>query len=128
MPTRHARLSGEADMTRTTIRRLFFWLLKNTLNRKESDGPSRHGPFSLIRHVGRKSARTYETPVILVQVPGGFTAELTYGENVNRYRNIVAAGRVRRRPPSQRVLRHPHRAVQRRVRSRCVCRPISGSS
>jgi hypothetical protein len=30
--------------------------------------------------------------VILVQVPGGFIAELTYGENVNWYRNIVAAG------------------------------------
>jgi deazaflavin-dependent oxidoreductase (nitroreductase family) len=58
----------------------------------ESDGPSRPRPFSLIRHVGRKFGRTYETSVILVQVPGGFIAELTYGENVNWYRNIVAAG------------------------------------
>lgn len=53
---------------------------------------SGHGPFSLIRHVGRKSGRTYETPVILVGVDEGFIAELTYGENVNWYRNAVAAG------------------------------------
>jgi deazaflavin-dependent oxidoreductase (nitroreductase family) len=93
MLTRHAGLSGEADMTRTTIRRRFFWLLKNTLNRLTSRmARAGRGPFSLIRHVGRKSGRTYETPVILVQVPGGFIAELTYGENVNWYRNIVAAG------------------------------------
>jgi hypothetical protein len=41
--------------------------------------------------VGRKSGRTYETPVILATVPEGFIAELTYGENVNWYRNVVAA-------------------------------------
>lgn len=50
------------------------------------------GPFSLIRHVGRRSGSTYETPVMLAMVPAGFVAELTYGENVNWYRNIVAAG------------------------------------
>jgi hypothetical protein len=53
---------------------------------------SGHGPFSLIRHVGRKSGHIYETPGILVRVEAGFIAELTYGENVNWYRNIVAAG------------------------------------
>jgi deazaflavin-dependent oxidoreductase (nitroreductase family) len=80
-------------MTRTRIRTRFFWLLKNTLNRVTGQmARASHGPFSLIRHVGRKSGRTYETPVILVQVPEGFIAELTYGENVNWYRNIVAAG------------------------------------
>jgi deazaflavin-dependent oxidoreductase (nitroreductase family) len=53
---------------------------------------SGHGPFSLIRHVGRKSGRTYETPVILASAPEGFIAELTYGDNVNWYRNVIAAG------------------------------------
>jgi deazaflavin-dependent oxidoreductase (nitroreductase family) len=80
-------------MTRTTIRRRFLWVLKNTLNRVTARmARAGHGPFSLIRHVGRKSGRTYETPVILVHVREGFIAELTYGENVNWYRNIVAAG------------------------------------
>jgi deazaflavin-dependent oxidoreductase (nitroreductase family) len=68
-------------------------VLNNTLNRVTTAlARSGHGPFSLIRHVGRKSGRTYETPVILVKVADGFVAELTYGENVNWYRNTVAAG------------------------------------
>ena len=80
-------------MNRGTIRKRFLWLLGNTLNRMTSRiARSGHGPFSLVRHVGRKSGRTYETPVILVKTPEGFIAELTYGEGVNWYRNIVAAG------------------------------------
>jgi hypothetical protein len=49
------------------------------------------GPFSLIRHVGRMSGRTYETPVILAQVPEGFIAELSYGDKVDWYRNVIVA-------------------------------------
>ena len=80
-------------MSRHTARERFLWLLKNTLNRVTTRvARTRHGPFSLIRHVGRKSGRSYDTPVILVKVPEGFIAELTYGENVNWYRNVVAAG------------------------------------
>lgn len=45
-----------------------------------------------MRHVGRKSGTVYETPIIVAAAPDGFVAELTYGENVNWYRNIVAAG------------------------------------
>jgi deazaflavin-dependent oxidoreductase (nitroreductase family) len=80
-------------MAERTTRSRFFWLLDHTLNRV-TRGLARtgHGPFSLVRHVGRKSGRTYETPVILARARDGFVAELTYGENVNWYRNIVAAG------------------------------------
>jgi deazaflavin-dependent oxidoreductase (nitroreductase family) len=68
-------------------------VLKNTLNRWTTRmARSGHGPFSLIQHVGRKSGRTYETPVILARAPQGFVAELTYGDKVDWYRNIVAAG------------------------------------
>lgn len=80
-------------MAHGTARSRLLWVLNNTLNRVTSRaGRSGHGPFSLIRHVGRKSGRTYETPVILARAPEGFIAELTYGENVNWYRNIMAAG------------------------------------
>ncbi|MFZ0383297.1 MAG: hypothetical protein WAL38_36095 [Solirubrobacteraceae bacterium] len=80
-------------MAQRTARRRFLWLLNNTLNRVTSQiARSGRGPFSLIRHVGRKSGRTYETPVILAKAAEGFIAELTYGENVNWYRNVVAAG------------------------------------
>ena len=75
------------------MRRGFLWLLKNTLNRWTTrSARSGRGPFSLVRHVGRKSGTVYETPIIVAAVPEGFIAELTYGENVNWYRNIVAAG------------------------------------
>jgi deazaflavin-dependent oxidoreductase (nitroreductase family) len=68
-------------------------VLDHTLNRVTTPlAKSGHGPFSLIRHVGRKTGRSYETPVILAPVAEGFVAELTYGENVNWYRNAVAAG------------------------------------
>jgi deazaflavin-dependent oxidoreductase (nitroreductase family) len=84
----------EHKMTHRTTRSRSLWLLNNTLNRVTSQvARSGHGPFSLVRHVGRTSGRNYETPVILAKAPEGFIAELTYGENVNWYQNIVAAGR-----------------------------------
>ncbi|MBO0879526.1 MAG: nitroreductase family deazaflavin-dependent oxidoreductase [Mycobacterium sp.] len=80
-------------MVGTTLRERFLWVLKNTLNRVTVRlAGTRFGPFSLVRHVGRKSGKRYKTPVILAAVPEGFVAELTYGENVDWYRNIVAAG------------------------------------
>jgi deazaflavin-dependent oxidoreductase (nitroreductase family) len=76
-----------------SFRKTYLWLLKNTLNRVTRRAARRGGgPFSLIRHVGRRSGRTYETPVILAKVPEGFVAELTYGEDVDWFRNIEAAG------------------------------------
>ncbi|QYN34343.1 nitroreductase family deazaflavin-dependent oxidoreductase [Pseudonocardia sp. DSM 110487] len=79
-------------MTRR-VKRQFLWLLNNTLNRLTTRlARSGRGPFALVRHVGRKSGKTYETPLILARVPDGFVAELTYGTDVNWYRNIVAAG------------------------------------
>lgn len=68
-------------------------VLKHTLNRLTTRmALAGFGPFSLIRHVGRRSGRTYETPVLLATVPEGFIAELTYGDKVDWYRNVVAAG------------------------------------
>ena len=69
------------------------WALNQTLNRLTGRiAHSSHGPFSIVRHVGRRSGRTYETPLILARVPEGFIAELTYGTGVNWYRNVLAAG------------------------------------
>jgi deazaflavin-dependent oxidoreductase (nitroreductase family) len=75
------------------FKRGFLWVLKNTLNRLTSRlARAGWGPFALVRHVGRKSGKTFETPLILARVPEGFVAELTYGDEVNWYRNFVAAG------------------------------------
>ena len=77
----------------SSLRRGWLWLLKNTLNRATSR-MARAGwrPFSLIRHTGRKTGRTYETPLILARSGGDFVAELTYGPDVAWYRNVMAAG------------------------------------
>ena len=76
------------------LRARFLRLLKHTLNRLTTRiARSRVGPFALVRHVGRRSGRPYETPLILARVPEGFVAELTYGPDVDWYKNITAAGR-----------------------------------
>jgi deazaflavin-dependent oxidoreductase (nitroreductase family) len=80
-------------MTSSPIRRGFLRLLKNTVNRVAVPlARSGRGPHALVRHVGRRSGRTYETPLLLARTPDGFVAELTYGTDVDWYRNIVAAG------------------------------------
>ncbi len=75
------------------FKRAYLNVLKHTLNplalRAARSG---HGPFSLVRHVGRTSGTVYETPLILARVPDGFVAELTYGPQVAWYRNVVKAG------------------------------------
>lgn len=59
----------DPELAQDTPRTRLFWLLNNTLNRvTRRIARSRHGPFSPVRHVGRKSGRTYETPVILAQL------------------------------------------------------------
>ena len=71
-------------------------VLKHTLNRvTKRIAKSRRGPFALVRHVGRKSGKRYETPIIVQRVERGFVIELTYGPNVDWYRNIVAANGCR---------------------------------
>jgi len=51
------------------------------------------GPLALVRHVGRKTGRRYETPLLLARLGDDFVAELTYGPSVSWYRNVEAAGR-----------------------------------
>lgn len=76
------------------VKRAWLTTIKHTLNPLVLRMARRGiGPFSLVRHVGRRSGTTYETPLILARVPEGFIAELTYGPGVNWYRNIVAARR-----------------------------------
>ena len=69
-----------------------FWLLRHTLNPVVLRAARSGRAFSLVRHIGRRTGRTYETPLIVAAVDGGFVAELTYGTDVAWYRNVVAAG------------------------------------
>ncbi|WP_345751425.1 nitroreductase family deazaflavin-dependent oxidoreductase [Microbacterium rhizophilus] len=75
------------------FKRWFLRVLNRTLNpltlRAARSG---RGPFSLVEHVGRRTGRVFEAPLILARVDGGFVAELTYGDQVNWYRNVVTGG------------------------------------
>jgi deazaflavin-dependent oxidoreductase (nitroreductase family) len=76
-----------------SIRNTIRVTLKHTLNpltRRLARTP--FGPFAIIQHTGRRSGKQYETPVILGDIPDGFVAELTYGPNVDWYKNVQAAG------------------------------------
>jgi deazaflavin-dependent oxidoreductase (nitroreductase family) len=50
------------------------------------------GPFAIIRHVGRRSGKLYETVIMVWPLGEGFVIALTYGPEVDWHRNIVAAG------------------------------------
>src|SRR5262249_62254929 len=50
------------------------------------------GPFALLRHVGRRSGKKYEIPIMVWPVDGGFVIELSYGRKVDWLRNLQAAG------------------------------------
>lgn len=70
-----------------------FVLLKHTLNRLTGRlARSAFGPFSIVRHVGRRSGKLYETPIIVAPLGDGFMIELTYGPDVDWHKNVVAAG------------------------------------
>ena len=76
-----------------SVRRLWFGLLGRTLNRVTLRlARAGRGPFTIVRHRGRVSGRTYETPVIVARLGGDAVVELTYGDRVQWYRNVVAAG------------------------------------
>lgn len=67
--------------------------LKHTLNPLTLRlAKSSFGPFSLIQHVGRRSGKQYETPIVVAPLDDGFVVELTYGLEVDWYKNVQAAG------------------------------------
>jgi hypothetical protein len=75
------------------FRKGFLVLLKHTLNPLTRRlARSSFGPFCIVRHVGRKSGRLYETPIIVSPVEDGFVIELTYGYDVDWHKNLLAAG------------------------------------
>jgi deazaflavin-dependent oxidoreductase (nitroreductase family) len=51
-----------------------------------------HGPFAIIHHVGRRSGKPYETVIWVWHMREGFVIALTYGSEVDWYRNMKANG------------------------------------
>ena len=50
-----------------------------------------YGPFAIVRHVGRRSGKPYETVIMVWPTGESFVIALTYGPKVDWYRNILAA-------------------------------------
>jgi deazaflavin-dependent oxidoreductase (nitroreductase family) len=48
------------------------------------------GPFAVIRHVGRRSGKPYETTIMVWPMGDGWMIALTYGPDVDWYRNLLA--------------------------------------
>ncbi len=48
--------------------------------------------FAIVGHVGRKSGRTYRTPVNAFRTEGGYLIALTYGAKSDWVKNVLAAG------------------------------------
>ncbi len=75
------------------LRKGFLILIKHSLNHlTRRIARSRFGPFAIVRHVGRRSGKLYETPIIVAPIQDGFLIELTYGYDVDWHKNVVAAG------------------------------------
>lgn len=70
-------------------------------NRRFTNRVSRHVAgwlpgFGIVIHTGRRSGRTYETPVNVFRTEGGFVFALTYGR-ADWVQNVMAAGSARLR-------------------------------
>ena len=48
--------------------------------------------FSIVRHTGRRSGRSFETPVAARRTDEGFVLALAFGSGAHWYRNLVTAG------------------------------------
>jgi deazaflavin-dependent oxidoreductase (nitroreductase family) len=64
-------------------------------NRVTSPFAHRLPGFGLITHVGRTSGRLYRTPVNVFRTSDGFMIALTYGQEAQWVKNILAAGGCR---------------------------------
>ncbi len=80
-------------MVGARLRRVWFAVLRRTLNRLTLRlARSGRGPFTIVRHRGRTSGREYETPIMVARLGRDAVVELTYGDRVQWYRNVLAAG------------------------------------
>ena len=65
-------------------------------------------PLAVVHHVGRKTGRTYRSPVVAFRNSTGMVIPMTYGRDVDWARNIVQAKRCEVERLGRRVpLRNP---------------------
>jgi deazaflavin-dependent oxidoreductase (nitroreductase family) len=80
-----ARAPWAVDFGRAMTKRVF-----NPMQMRSAGTPG--ASASIVRHTGRKSGTTYETPVGTVATEDGFLIALPYGTRANWVQNVRAAG------------------------------------
>ena len=69
------------------------WFSKRFINPRQLRSAGTPGAYaSVIRSVGRKSGRIYDTPVAIIAAGYDFVIALPYGMRANWLRNVLAAG------------------------------------
>ncbi len=75
------------------VRSLVRRLARDVANPRELQRAGTAGsPNSVVTHVGRRSGRTYRTPVTAVRTDDAFVVALPYGPGADWVRNVLAAG------------------------------------
>lgn len=68
-------------------------LQRAVINPRQLRSAGKPGAYaSIIRHVGRRSGKAYETPVGVVATDDGFVIGLVYGSGTDWLRNVLAGG------------------------------------
>ncbi len=75
------------------VLRVFNKYTLNRLTRRFAGKP--RSPIALVIHTGRRSGKTYETPVVSQQTVDGFVIPLAFGTEADWYHNVLAAGHCR---------------------------------
>jgi deazaflavin-dependent oxidoreductase (nitroreductase family) len=79
----------KSPLVQNTVRR-FNRALGNPHQMKTAGTPGAYA--SVIRHVGRKTGRSYETPVVVFATDDGFVIALPYGPGTDWIKNVLATG------------------------------------
>lgn len=71
------------------------WVNQHLLNPRQMRSAGTPGAYAgIVRHVGRRSGRAYETPVVPMATEDGFVIVLPYGTRPDWVRNVLAADRA----------------------------------
>jgi deazaflavin-dependent oxidoreductase (nitroreductase family) len=85
---RVARHNMDRVRRSTTMMRVLRWYNGTRLKCAGSE----HSATAILTHVGRRSGRTYETPLGAWAYGDGFVLSLAYGSDTDWCRNVMAAG------------------------------------
>jgi deazaflavin-dependent oxidoreductase (nitroreductase family) len=84
-----AGLRSKSPAVRNAARR-FHHAVGNPLQMRSAGTPGRYA--SVIRHQGRTTGRTYQTPVWAVPTEDGFVIAVVYGSRTDWLKNVLASG------------------------------------